>query len=411
MSEIFATTRAMSKFRRLSSSLVLLSAMIQGSSLRRVSAFATRLFAFPKSLHSPLFSTNTRGGSITPTDILKESVNIFNSSNITPRIFAGIPYWDTSQSNEFRVFFVLGGPGAGKGTQCDLLKDNYPCLHFSVGELLRNVPPESPHAQLIEETLVAGNIVPVEISLSLLKAAMEEQKSKAVYYLVDGFPRNYDNLQGWCRNMEIVASVWGVFMFQCPFAELERRILERAETSGRSDDNIASAKRRFATFERETVPVVDVLRQVERNTRSNVSLRVMDIRGDQPLEDVWDATQCLMNQFILHDVVTANAQLLQAVAEGNGDLYMSLVAWRDDDDDTQTVQQDCKHATSFMTSHEGPCVPTRVSNGLIDFVNGKKVVVSYDRELADRESIRETRVWSHEGERGWLNIHFSRIPL
>jgi UMP-CMP kinase len=385
--------------------------MMQGSSFRRVSAFATRLFSSPPrrgSAFPPAFAT--RGGSSSvapaPANIVEESMNIFDPSAITPKVFAGIPYWDTSQTNQFRVFFVLGGPGAGKGTQCELLLDNFPCVHFSVGELLRNVPPDSPHAQLIEETLVAGNIVPVEISLSLLKAAMEQQRGKSLYYLVDGFPRNYDNLEGWCRNMEDAASVWGVFMFQCPFEELERRILSRAETSGRSDDNIASAKRRFATFERETVPVVNVLREVERNTKSKLSLRVMDIRGDKPLEEVWDDTQCLMNQFILHDVVTANAQLLQAVQEGNGELYRSLVAWQDDDNEEE--EQD---ATKFMTSHEGPPSEVKVSNGLIDFVEGKKVVVSYDRVLADQESIREFRVWSHEGERGWVNIHFSRTPL
>ena len=384
--------------------------MMQGSSFRRVSAFATRLFSVDPQRHVRAFST--RGGSsVTPSPmsgtIVQDSMNIFDASAITPRVFANIPYWDTSTTNQFRVFFVLGGPGAGKGTQCDLLKDNYPCVHFSVGELLRNVPPESPHAALIEETLVAGNIVPVEISLSLLKAAMEQQKGKSLYYLVDGFPRNFDNLEGWCQLMNTVASVWGVFMFQCPFAELQRRILSRAETSGRSDDNIASAKRRFATFERETVPVVNVLRQVEARTPGKLSLRVMDVAGDQPLEQVWGDTQCLMNQFILHDVVTANAQLLRAVEEGNGDLYMSLVAWRDDDDETKQSQD----AMRFMTSHEGPKSKVTVSNGLIEFVEGKKVVVTYDRVLADQQSVRETRVWSHEGERGWVNIHFSRIPL
>ena len=408
----------MSKLRSLT--LLILLGIMQGrSSFRCVSAFASRLFLPSQRLvhgGSSFGAFTTRGGSVSPSsspptatssedsNIVQDTLGIFDANEISPAVFAGIPYWDTSNSSEFRVFFVLGGPGAGKGTQCTLLKDNYPCVHYSVGELLRNVPEDSPHAALIQETLVKGNIVPVEISLSLLKSAMESQQGKSLYYLVDGFPRNFDNLEGWNRLMNGVSSVWGVLMFQCPLEVMEQRIMSRAETSGRSDDNLASAQRRFATFERETVPVVNILSKVEALTSSTPQhLRVMNIRGDRPLERVWDDTQCLMNQFILHDVVTANAQLLKAVEEGNAELYQSLVELGNASDDAEAV----------MTANEGAST-TRgvVSNGLMDFVSGTKVVVSYDRKLSDSEPLfRETRVWSHQGDRGWINIHFSRTPL
>ena len=378
-------------------SLVLLMGIMQRS--RYVSAFASRLFCSEQNFR--VFATHGGSSLSTEDSLARDSVSIFDKTSISPRVFAGIPYWDTSLQNQFRVFFVLGGPGAGKGTQCDLLKDNFPCVHLSVGELLRNVSPNSPHAALIQETLVAGNIVPVEISLSLLQTAMEENKGKSLYYLVDGFPRNFDNLQGWIKLMKGVSSVWGVLNFKCPLEELERRILSRAETSGRSDDNLASAQRRFATFERETVPVVDVLRKAESLSKPKLSLRVLDIRGDRPLERVWEDVQCVMNQFILHDVVTANAQLLQAVQDGNAELYRSLIAWNDDDEDS----------VQLMREYEGASSATKVSNGLVDFVSGTKVVVSYDRVLEDGTRFRETRVWSHQGERGWVNIHFSRTAL
>lgn len=408
-----------------------IAAIILPQNRHGVSAFASRFgqsFSFAnvrqrRTFSSLLFST-ARGGDISATttetssspsppsnptfaSLVKQASNIFDSTSLSQKVFAGIPYWDMTNEQEFRVFFVLGGPGAGKGTQCERLVERYPCLHFSVGELLRTVPQDSPYFTQIQETLVAGNIVPVEISLSLLKAAMEQSKGKSLFYLVDGFPRNDDNLDGWCNKMEGTASVYGVFMFACPFAELEKRILERGETSGRSDDNVASAKRRFATFERETVPVVNVLRKVQSNSSNpKLSLRVMDIRGDQTLEQVWDDTSCLMNQYILHDVVTANAQLIHAVETGNGDLYKSLIMWQDKDVDEK------ENAVEFMTRHEGTVgSKVKVSNGLVDFVEGRKVVVSYDRVFDDDETMRETRVWSHEGERGWVNIHFSRVPL
>jgi hypothetical protein len=108
-----------------------------------------------------------------------------------------------------------------------------------------------------------------------------------------------------------------------------------------------------------------------------------------------------MNQFILHDVVTANAQLLKAVQDGNAELYKSLIAWNDDDEDSMKL----------MTEYEGASSAANVSNGLVDFVSGTKVVVSYDRVLTGEPRFRETRVWSHQGERGWVNIHFSRTTL
>jgi UMP-CMP kinase len=373
---------------------------------RCVSAFSSRLVNSEQIFFRAFATLGGGSSSLSSTEdsLAHDSVSIFDSTLISPQVFAGIPYWDTTslQNNQFRVFFVLGGPGAGKGTQCDLLKDNFPCLHLSVGELLRNVSPTSPHAALIQESLVAGTIVPVEISLSLLKTAMEESKGKSLFYLVDGFPRNFDNLQGWIKLMKGVSSVWGVFNFKCPLEELERRILSRAETSGRSDDNLISAQRRFATFERETVPVVNVMRKAESLSTPKLSLRVLDIRGDRPLEQVWEDVQCVMNQFILHDVVTANAQLLKAVQDGNAELYKSLIAWNDhDEDDSMQLMREYEEASSAAN----------VSNGLVDFVSGTKVVVSYDRVLADETQIRETRVWSHQGERGWVNIHFSRIAL
>lgn len=51
------------------------------------------------------------------------------------------------------VYFVLGGPGAGKGTLCDLLKQSKPLIvdHFSAGELLRKCVERSNQDQHSED--------------------------------------------------------------------------------------------------------------------------------------------------------------------------------------------------------------------------------------------------------------------
>lgn len=63
-------------------------------------------------------------------------------------------------------------------------------------------------------------------------------------FLIDGFPRNKDNLDGWNRVMKDHADVQFVLFFDCPEDIMEARLLERGKTSGRSDDNIESIKKR-----------------------------------------------------------------------------------------------------------------------------------------------------------------------
>lgn len=72
--------------------------------------------------------------------------------------FGGLSFRDSS--DHYKVVFVLGGPGAGKGTQSDLMLKEYPCVHLSAGQLLRDetTKKDSPHAALIEECIVAGKV-------------------------------------------------------------------------------------------------------------------------------------------------------------------------------------------------------------------------------------------------------------
>jgi len=89
------------------------------------------------------------------------------------------------------VIFVLGGPGAGKGTQCTLLAQHYPGLvHLSAGDLLRaeRQRPGSQYGDLINTCIAEGRIVPMHITIGLLERAMAA--SGAGRFLIDGFPRD-----------------------------------------------------------------------------------------------------------------------------------------------------------------------------------------------------------------------------
>jgi hypothetical protein len=90
-----------------------------------------------------------------------------------------------------RVVFVLGGPGAGKGTQCSKLVEHFDFVHLSAGDLLREAQndPSSKDGALISEFIKEGKIVPVEITVGLLLKAMEKHSSRN--FLIDGFVCSY----------------------------------------------------------------------------------------------------------------------------------------------------------------------------------------------------------------------------
>ncbi len=267
---------------------------------------------------------------------------------------------------------------------------------------------------------MAGKIVPVEISLSLLRNAMQEAEGNdSLIFLIDGFPRNFDNLEGWTRCMtrnyddddvaqnNDAAAVWGVLSYDCPLSILEERVMKRSKDSGRSDDNLESLRRRFKTFQGETQPVVETLRAIDEKTDS--LLRVVDIEGQRSLEEVWEETQKSMNSFISNDVLSANMKLLEAIAKKDVGTYRSLSA---DEMFSDEGENNTESAVIVMeaqeTERDNLFNDINVEDAEITFITGKKASVSYTRKSDSGVTFRETRVWSHQGPKGWRQVHFFR---
>lgn len=170
----------------------------------------------------------------------------------------------TFSPSKVTVLFVLGGPGAGKGTQCANLVRDYHFTHLSAGDLLRaeQERPGSEFGDLIKSYIKDGKIVPMEVTVQLLENAMNDvvtkDKDGKGKFLIDGFPRKMDQA---LKFEEMVCPSKFVLFFDCPEEEMQRRLLERGKTSGRSDDNAESIKKRFKTFVETSMPVVDYFRK------------------------------------------------------------------------------------------------------------------------------------------------------
>ena len=145
-----------------------------------------------------------------------------------------------------RVVFVLGGPGSGKGTQCERLIQKYGVKHLSAGDLLR--------AEVASGSAVGEECQALmkEVTLGLIRKAMAQAEQKT--FIIDGFPRAVD--QGEAFEAAIKPCEFVLFL-DCPKETMQERLLKRGETSGRADDNLETIAKRFDTFMEVSMPVMD----------------------------------------------------------------------------------------------------------------------------------------------------------
>ena len=165
------------------------------------------------------------------------------------------------------VIFVLGGPGAGKGTMCELAESQLGWVHLSTGELIReDLAAKGDAAAEAQASLAAGQLSSSDYVVRLLNDEMEKtiRTTGKKNFLLDGFPRSLDNMEAWYANYGKQSELPKMFYFECPYDVLEKRILARAKYTGRSDDNIESLKLRFDTFKAETLPTVDLFRSMKK---------------------------------------------------------------------------------------------------------------------------------------------------
>jgi len=185
------------------------------------------------------------------------------------------PHWDLTKK---KIIFVCGGPGSGKGTQCERIVEKYGFTHLSSGDLLREaVSSGSPIGQELNALMQAGKLVPLETVLKLINDAMIAKSLTSNGYLIDGYPREVE--QG--KKFEsLIAPCRAVLYFEVSDEEMTKRLLSRGLTSGRVDDNEETIKSRLVTFHQATAPVTNYYDEREKLFTINAERAPDKIFGD-----------------------------------------------------------------------------------------------------------------------------------
>ncbi|XP_077627263.1 adenylate kinase isoenzyme 5 isoform X2 [Crocuta crocuta] len=153
-----------------------------------------------------------------------------------------------------KIIFMIGGPGSGKGTQCEKLVEKYGFTHLSTGELLRKeLSSESARSKLIRDIMERGDLVPSGIILELLKEAMLASLSDTKGFLIDGYPQEVKQGQEFGHR---IGDPHLVICMDCSADTMTNRLLQRNQSSPRVEDNTATIAKRLETYYRASIPVI-----------------------------------------------------------------------------------------------------------------------------------------------------------
>ncbi|MDD5054904.1 MAG: nucleoside monophosphate kinase [Candidatus Peribacteraceae bacterium] len=177
------------------------------------------------------------------------------------------------------VFF--GIQGSGKGTQAKRLAAEFGYDIFEAGGELRKIAAtDSPLAEKVKSFMHAGNLVPHEIIMQVVKEAIAKRPS-TTKILFDGIPRDSEQMKDFNQIMNDAKREFRCIEFTLSKEEAVKRILGRAKAEGRADDaNIEIITRRMETFLTKTRPVIEVYRMQGKLKEIDADRSVAEIYGE-----------------------------------------------------------------------------------------------------------------------------------
>lgn len=167
--------------------------------------------------------------------------------------------------NKMIDVIICGAPGSGKGTQSNLIVQKYNIQHISTGDLLRKEIAENTEIGKEANVFISqGKLVPDNVIIDLLEKKIDElHNAHSNGFILDGFPRTIVQAEA----LEALFARKGtqtdiLIDLQVDEEVLIERLLNRGKTSGRSDDNLDTIKKRLEVYNNQTKPVIDFYKKL-----------------------------------------------------------------------------------------------------------------------------------------------------
>ena len=154
---------------------------------------------------------------------------------------------------------MVAPPGAGKGTQGAVIAAHFDILHIASGDLLRDhVARRTPLGVSVKQHLDAGELVPDEVVLAMVREAYLAAKAAGGGYVLDGMPRTMEQARAMyaiAKDLDMIANV--ALHLKADDDEVTRRLLARAVVEHRTDDTEEVIARRLALYHDVTAPILE----------------------------------------------------------------------------------------------------------------------------------------------------------
>jgi adenylate kinase len=185
-----------------------------------------------------------------------------------------------------RLIF-LGAPGAGKGTQAQILAESMGIPHISTGDILRaEVNAQTELGLQAKAYMNKGELVPDSLILDMIRGRLAEPDA-STGWILDGFPRNVTQAEFLDKLLaEIQQNYDFAINLNVPQERLVERLLNRATIQNRPDDTEAVIRRRLVIYDEQTAPLIDYYQ------RKGV---YQEVDGDRELTEVTHHLATIIN--------------------------------------------------------------------------------------------------------------------
>lgn len=208
-------------------------------------------------------------------------------------------------------FLLLGGPGAGKGTQAQVMRERYALPHIASGDLFRdNLKRQTDLGKLAQGYMNRGELVPDDVTISMIRDRLQQADAQGGA-LLDGFPRTVVQAEALDKLLaEFGGKINGVFYIKVAETTLVERlggrwvckgaqqhsyhlvfnppkVVGKCDVDGsdlfqREDDTPAAQGKRIYVFFEQTAPLIAFYAQRQQ---------LIEIDGEKPIAEVTAAIQ------------------------------------------------------------------------------------------------------------------------